>query len=347
MKLSVIIPAYNVEGFIESTLQSLNNQSSKDFEIIVIDDGSTDKTNYITRQMLSVVKCKAYKVIEKENGGVSSARNMGLINAKGEYVVFLDGDDFVSADFVETIINAVSKDQESEMFCWGYDLVNTNNVIISNYFDKFKDLQYVIDGIEALRLKTNDDLNIWTGSVAYKKDFLSTYELNFTEGCINGEDQEFIIKCLSRASKVNFLNKVLSFYLIRENSITNIFNFNKFDSVKASIRTYQYLECLNSESLLNVINTIKYDKTIKNYLGNINNCLRYYNANTHRKRENILMVLDQVDREYADLNEEVKKIMKSYKGSNIRLKLISILFLMSPALYSHAIYLRDKITNEA
>ena len=96
MLVSVIIPAYNVESQIVRTLESLLNQREKQFEIIVVDDGSTDNTNQVAELMLNESKHKNFKIIKKKNGGVSSARNMGIRESNGEYLLFLDGDDYVS-----------------------------------------------------------------------------------------------------------------------------------------------------------------------------------------------------------------------------------------------------------
>jgi glycosyltransferase involved in cell wall biosynthesis len=340
MDLSIIIPAFNVEEYISKTLYSLVKQNEKNFEIIIIDDGSKDKTYEIASNILVESEFSNYRIIKKENGGVSSARNKGLLEANGDYVVFLDGDDFVSDDFVYTLITTIKEYKDNEIICWAYNKVDENNLILSNFFDKYNSTQSAFCNDEILRLISNNKLGIWTGSVAYNKKFLTTYKLVYTEGCINGEDQEFIYKCLSRATKVHFINKVLSFYLYRKNSITNSFNINKFDSVNAFIRTYDYIKNIKDQRLTGIVEKIKNDKVINNYLGNLNNCIRYHSKTNITKRDIISNILDKIDTEYPELNKEIKEIMKNYSGDSLRIKLASKLFLLSPLLYGYAfIYL--------
>lgn len=346
MNLSIIIPAFNVEEYISRTLYSLVKQNEKNFEIIVIDDGSKDKTYEIASNILVESEFCNYRIIKKENGGVSSARNKGLLEANGDYVVFLDADDFVSDDFIYTLIRTINEYRDNEIICWAYNKVDENNLILSNYFDKYISIQSEFCNDEILRLISSNKLSIWTGSVAYNKKFLRTYKLVYTEGCINGEDQEFIYKCLSRATKVHFINKVLSFYLIRENSITNSFNFNKFDSVKALIRTYDYMSNLKDQQLTYIAEKIKNDKVVNNYLGNLNNCIRYHSKTSIMKRDIVSIILDKIDTEYPELNKEIKEIMKNYSGDSLKIKLASKVFLLSPLLYGYAFYLICKFSKK-
>lgn len=98
-KVSIIIPAYNVEKYIPRTLESIKSQTFKDIEVIVINDGSTDNTLTIVKNFLKNVDF-SYKIITQKNQGVSAARNRGIKEAKGKYICFLDGDDFYDSFFI-------------------------------------------------------------------------------------------------------------------------------------------------------------------------------------------------------------------------------------------------------
>ena len=134
MKLSIVVTAYNVEKYITKTLNSIMNQTVKRFELIVVDDGSTDGSNPLIRDMLSGVQETEYKIIRKTNGGVSSARNRGMLEASGDYILFLDGDDYVADDLVKRIYDSYNG-QNADVFCWGYDTVGENGELLESYFD--------------------------------------------------------------------------------------------------------------------------------------------------------------------------------------------------------------------
>lgn len=242
MKLSIIIPAYNVEKYILNTLNSLINQTKKEFEIIVVNDGSSDNTYLTTQMFFEESSFRNYKIINKENKGVSSARNRGLDEADGEYVLFLDADDYLLPSAVENILNIIEDTQKYDVICWGFDIVREDQSYLRKYFDCYEANLSSMSGEEALRSVTiKETLWICTGSAVYKKDFLNNFSLKYTEGCINGEDLEFTYKVLSKAKKVKFIKKVLTHYIMREGSISNSYNINKFDAVDAMVRACDFI----------------------------------------------------------------------------------------------------------
>ena len=103
MLISVIIPVFNVSGYLARCVESVCNQTYKDIEIILVDDGSTDNSLDICNQMQK--KYSTIRVFHKENGGLSSARNMGLDNARGEYICFIDSDDWIEPDFCSYLVD--------------------------------------------------------------------------------------------------------------------------------------------------------------------------------------------------------------------------------------------------
>ncbi|GFR36227.1 glycosyltransferase family 2 protein [Thermobrachium celere] len=201
MILSIIIPAYNVEKYIKRTISSLSKQCNNECEVIIVDDGSQDNTYYISKNFIKEYKLSNFRLIKKENGGVSSARNAGLKEARGKYVMFLDGDDFVSDDFVTTLFKSI-EDYDADIICWAFDVVEEDGKIYRKYFDNYDSKLQIIEGELAFyNIYSKKRMWIWTGSAIYKKSLLDEYKLSFVEGCNNGEDQEFIIKSLINAKR--------------------------------------------------------------------------------------------------------------------------------------------------
>ncbi|KGP76772.1 hypothetical protein JT05_02885, partial [Desulfosporosinus sp. Tol-M] len=120
-KISIILPVYNVAPYLRECLDSIQEQTYKDFETILIDDGSTDGSGQICDWYDS--KYKRFKVIHKSNGGVSSARNMGLDMAQGEYIGFIDPDDFISPDFYELLLDTLES-SGSDISISGMKVIN-------------------------------------------------------------------------------------------------------------------------------------------------------------------------------------------------------------------------------
>ena len=115
-KVSVIVPFYNVEGYIEKCLETLVNQTLKEIEIILVNDGSTDRSIEIVKKFIKEYPEKIV-YLEKENGGLSDARNFGLKHAKGEYIAFVDSDDYIEIDMYENMYNLAEKENSDMVEC--------------------------------------------------------------------------------------------------------------------------------------------------------------------------------------------------------------------------------------
>ena len=115
MKLSIVVPVYNVERYLDNTITHILNQTYKNLEIILVDDGSPDKSGAMAEEYAKMderVKC-----FHKENGGLSDARNFGLSNMTGEYVTFIDSDDYIRADFIGCMYQKLVKDASDLVIC--------------------------------------------------------------------------------------------------------------------------------------------------------------------------------------------------------------------------------------
>jgi glycosyltransferase involved in cell wall biosynthesis len=277
LTLSIIIPVFNLEKHINISLKSLINQVNQNFEIIIVNDGSSDNTIKVVQDIMSNSGFINYKIIDQKNSGVSSARNNGLSEAKGKYIYFLDGDDYVSSDFVE-IINKRIEIEFPDVIAWGFDIVKEDKTTINKYFKNYSqiDTELRMTGIEVLEniLCENRRIWIWTCSAIYKKELILNNNLAYTNGCINGEDQEFTFKALSEASQVIFLNEVLSYYVQRENSTSNSYNIRKFDVIDAIRRVVEHISNKNIENSENIIQYLNTNHLFGNFFHVINSHIK-------------------------------------------------------------------------
>ena len=205
-KVSVIVPFYNVENYIEKCLETLVNQTLKDIEIILVNDGSKDRSIDIVNKFLKQYPEKIV-YLEKENGGLSDARNFGIPHAKGEYIAFLDSDDYVEKDMYENMYELAKKEDSDMVECDFY----------WEYPDKLKKDEGIIyhgkkEMIEKVRVVA------WNKLI--KKEILEKSDVKFAKG-LRYEDVEFTYKLVPYIEKVSFLKKPCVHYVQREGSISN------------------------------------------------------------------------------------------------------------------------------
>ena len=220
-KITVIVPVYNVENYLEKCLDSLINQTYKNLEIIVINDGSTDNSGEICQEYAQ--KDNRIVYIEKENGGLSDARNVGLDKMTGSYVTFIDSDDWVELDYVEILYkkiieyqadiavgNYYSYNEQEGIFCF--------HIFGSSYYEKVYDNVSIFENFYESEHMKNFAL-ICVGGKLYKSDLFR--ELRFEVGKL-GEDGYLNQKIYLLAEKTIYLNKGLYAYRQREGSSSRI-----------------------------------------------------------------------------------------------------------------------------
>ena len=213
IKFSIIIPCYNVEKYISKTIESALNQTFDNFELILINDGSKDKTKEIIE--FYEKQDKRIKVINKVNEGVSKTRNLGIELAKGEYLYFLDGDDCIENNLLEDA-NLILKNKKIDMFSFGFDIKSgksfrncSNNKYDKKLFTSKEFLKYF------LRRKINQSIC----SLILKKDILK--EINFSIELTTGEDLDFLMRLLLEKDFYIYRKSFSYFhYMVRENSAT-------------------------------------------------------------------------------------------------------------------------------
>ena len=208
-KVSVIVPIYNVEGYIEKCLETLVNQTLDDIEIILVNDGSKDNSALIAKKYLEKYPEKIV-YLEKENGGLSDARNYGMPYAKGEYIAFLDSDDYVEKDMYEKMYEIAKKENSDMVECDFY----------WEYPDKKKeDIGKIYSGKDEMLEK----IRVVAWNKLIKREILEKTKIQFPKG-YRYEDVEFTYKLIPYLEKVSFLKKPCIHYMQRQGSISNTQN---------------------------------------------------------------------------------------------------------------------------
>lgn len=215
IKVTVIVPAYNVEKYIEKCIDSIMQQTYKNLEIIVVDDGSKDRTGIILDGIQ--LTDQRVKVIHQQNGGVSSARNAGLNEATGDYVVFVDGDDYLAADFVEYMLG-LAKETRSE-FCIA------RNFITKEGEEQNEEKLQLLSNAEGTALLLSPDMIVGCHNKMYLRDTIEKHKLRFSTELFYGEGLFFITTFSQLANSVAVGNRKVYFYRKdNQNSATTKFS---------------------------------------------------------------------------------------------------------------------------
>lgn len=205
IKVSIIVPVYNTKSYLDKCLNSIINQTLKEIEIIVINDGSTDNSQAIINQY--VKKDSRVKTYLKENGGLGDARNYGMQYATGEYIGFVDSDDFIDHSMYEGMYNLAIKDSS--------DLVECD--VLWVYHNKLKlDQGHYYQDLEHLFL----NIRVMVPNKIFKRDLIMSHQISFPIGLLY-EDILFTYKALPYIKKVSHVDKTLYFYIQRNYSLSN------------------------------------------------------------------------------------------------------------------------------
>ncbi|MDT0198985.1 MULTISPECIES: glycosyltransferase [unclassified Acinetobacter] len=224
MKLSVVVPMYNVEDYIERCLISLIKQNIEldTYEIIIINDGSLDDSVNIVKKYQE--KYKNIVLIEKLNGGLSSARNIGLLNAKGDYIWMVDSDDSIKENCLKDLLNYAYKN-EIDFLSFPMNDIYCEKVVLSNIHNKPNDK--VVTNLDYIN---NYQVEYSACCFMVRKNILESYKIQFIEGILH-EDIDFVIRLLEfcpRVSSFNFMGGVYNYFVGRPESITTTKNYKKY-----------------------------------------------------------------------------------------------------------------------
>lgn len=221
--VTVIIPVYNVEQYLEKCLESIINQTYKKLQIILVNDGSTDHSYQICLEYQK--KDERIEVINKENGGLSSARNAGLNHAKGEYCYFVDSDDYVKETLIEDAVKEMEAAQ-ADLVVFGYQKIFENDnepeeFVPDNTVDILEDITDRMDYFTDVYCTYEIGYEVW--NKLYRTEIICQNQLRFEKNKeIFAEDICFNAYYLMHVKNVVRIDKILHYYLIRDNSLSGI-----------------------------------------------------------------------------------------------------------------------------
>lgn len=236
IKLTIAVAIYNIENYLSKCLESLLNQTEKNgYEILLINDGSTDNSREICEKYIR--KGLKAKIIDKENGGLTSVRNLSIDLAKGERILFLDGDDYIEKETIEIIFKEM---EDYDLLVFGFNWISENEIYKDERFVKNK----IYDNKEKIdNLIFRKEINPAVWNKIFKLDILRNNKLYFMD-FKTSEDTPFILLYLKYCTNIKILKKYLYNYLYRENSLAN--NKNK-DFYKNHLNFYLWV--LNEEKI--------------------------------------------------------------------------------------------------
>ena len=205
VKLSIIVPVYNVYDYLDRCLNSIKNQTLVDFEVIIVNDGTKDKSQEIIDKYTALdTRFRGYI---KENGGLSDARNFGLDKAYGEYIAFVDSDDYIEEDMYELMYKRAKESDYDIVECdFTWDYPNKQIIDKSNIKDSLL-----------------TDVRVVAWNKIYKRSLIEKSGVRFTKG-VRYEDVDWCYKLLANTSSFSSVNKCLYHYVQRPNSIANTQN---------------------------------------------------------------------------------------------------------------------------
>lgn len=238
VNVSIITPVYNVERCIAKTINSVIKQSSKDFELLLIDDGSKDKSIEIAENLL-INSDVNYRIITQENSGVSTARNKGICEAKGEYICFLDSDDYIHEDYIKLMYQKAATFKYDLVFCDYIQVDSKDNVLVES---TTKFLDFDISGREGALKQLNCDITIGMGSALYRTSIIKQNKIFFDTNRKYAEDVVFTVKALLEMRRIICLNKALMYYVRWDSSVTNTVSLRHLDCYYSYVDLLQYLD---------------------------------------------------------------------------------------------------------
>lgn len=233
--ISVIVPIYKVEDYLCRCVDSIINQTYKNLEIILVDDGSPDSCPQLCDEYAK--KDNRIKVVHKNNGGLSDARNAGMEIAKGRYISFIDSDDYVSLDFIESLYRTMISENSEIVECSVVKFYE--NSLFDVYSDDFSIANYdTVDGLSALIAESPFKQHVW--NKLYKAELV--LDIPFAVGKLN-EDEFWTYQVFGKAKRVTKINKTLYHYFQRSGSIMGgRYNINRLDALEGKYNRQKYIE---------------------------------------------------------------------------------------------------------
>ena len=303
--VSIVVPVYNVEEYLNRCIDSLLKQTYEKIEILLIDDGSTDNSSNICRNYLK--KNKRIKYFKKPNEGLGLTRNYGIEHASGEYIIFVDSDDYIPEDAIEFLVNRISDDDVDMVVATMYYKNEKYNLNIDEGIYNIKSINNVLlNKLMGNNGNIKDSFLCTAPAKIYKKDLFVRTNVRFpSERELIWEDLSFFVNLLPKCEKVSVVNYPVYVYCYNQNSLTHSYKTDKFEKVM-----YQY------KYLLNKIEELKLGKEARfrldtNFIGHIRTCLKlevYYS-----KQNGLKMTFGNIRKICSD--KEVIDLLDNYPNN--------------------------------
>lgn len=305
-KVSVIVPVYNTERYLRKCIDSIVNQTYRDLEIILVDDGSTDNSGEICDEYSA--KDSRVKVFHIENSGPSKARNTGIKSMTGNYVMFVDSDDWIDDDTVEKVMSAFKK--------YGGDLLifEMRNIIGNSKVDcklfeenvrffESEQISFLEDILIVPEKYTSSSVLNLTGAVCkvYNKNMIAGCE--FPEDMCHAEDYCFIAMVLKKAEKISYIDDVLYNCVVRKDSLSHKTNTSIVESNALIVNWFKsFYEGYKSYEMINELCFRYYSETV---------CVlqRYETANKKERKvliNEFLKLIGKTEKDFKDVDLECK-----------------------------------------
>lgn len=248
-KVSIIIPFYNTPSIpLRECIESIQNQSYKNLEILLVNDGSIDDC---TKICIEYCDDKRVKLISKENGGVSSARNIGLQEATGDYIMFVDADDMLCIDAVEIMVNSIEQTHADIIICnykrFYKNIPKLKNTDISEAVSVYENSKDLVK-IRKKCLHEDDSLGIKFNGAPWGKlysvNIIRKNNLKFNQLLIRSQDNYFNFQVFGKAKRIGYINAQLYLYRYLPTSSVNRFRENLFEI------SQRYLDCIEKQIIL-------------------------------------------------------------------------------------------------
>ena len=236
MKLSIVVPVYKVEKYLQDCVDSILNQDFKDFELILVDDGSPDSCPKICDEYAK--KDARVKVIHKQNGGLSSARNAGMDVAKGEYISFIDSDDYIAQDMYQRVFSIINKEHADIVIYGRIYVYSEKKQVIKQKQNVYK----IMNAAESIALMNTSILGYYDVAAwdkVYKRSLFKNIKYPVGK---SSEDWYTTYKVLAKAHKIVYDSSPLYYYRQRDGSITHTKNSVNYDALYASKEVLDFVK---------------------------------------------------------------------------------------------------------
>ena len=313
--ISIVVPIYNTESYLRECLDSLLEQKCSDYEIICIDDGSTDGSRHILLEYES--KNDNIRVIKKKNGGVSSARNLGIEEAKGEWIWFVDSDDYIAENAI-TELSRIVQQGDCDMVMFGVKRVKNYNHIIAN----FKDIKIIRGKHEAYNAIPSIGGGNGPCYYLFKKRIIERNSLRFDERMKYAEDTKFIFEYRLNINSVIEICSEFYFYRQRPGSAMTLINKEAhLYCMKRLVQTYLKYSEKDIDELINLSIKQKTRQAIRAVLFDI---MFYFRDITLAKETLIEFTAKGI---YPNITEKdcFRKLPKIYKRYGIKILLVDFI----------------------